>query len=366
MQNDPLFLDLPKGSEDERYMERCLRLAILAGGKTLPNPLVGSVLVHDGKIIGEGYHREYGGPHAEVACLASVKPEDENKISASTLYVSLEPCSHFGKTPPCADMIVRKKIKKVVIGCLDPFVKVDGRGIKKLLEAGVETVVGVLEKQCREVNERFFTYHLRKRPFFKLKWAKTADGFIASNHGERLVISNPATNRLVHKWRSEEQAILIGHNTALLDDPMLNNRYWSGGSQPVRIVIDPQLKLPEELNVFKGIGKTTVLNHCKEAEMEHLRFIMINPEESLATSVSNACLRIGIQSVLVEGGRSTLKAFLDANLWDKVNVIVNTKLFIGSGISAPVRMTNEKLMGSDVILEDRIDYFSNTIFQVSS
>ncbi|MBC7722390.1 MAG: bifunctional diaminohydroxyphosphoribosylaminopyrimidine deaminase/5-amino-6-(5-phosphoribosylamino)uracil reductase RibD, partial [Pedobacter sp.] len=214
-------------------MFRCLELAVLGKGNVAPNPMVGSVLVHEGRIIGEGYHQLYGQPHAEVNCINSVAENDKYLIPQSTLYVSLEPCSHFGKTPPCSDLIIKHDIKKVVVGCRDSYEEVNGKGIENLQQNGVEVVLGILENDCKNLNKRFFTFHTKKRPFIILKWAETANGKIASNTNERLLISNDFSNRVVHKWRSEEGAILVGTKTASLDNPSLNNRLWHG-KNPIR------------------------------------------------------------------------------------------------------------------------------------
>ena len=210
------------------YMQRCLQLAVLGAGNVAPNPMVGAVLVNNGDIIGEGYHQQYGGPHAEPNCINDVPVEMKHMIPGSTLYVSLEPCAHFGKTPPCADLIIKTGIKKVVVGCRDPFSKVDGKGIDKLRNAGVEVIIGEWENECKELNKRFFTFHTKSRPYIVLKWAQTANGKMAAEGEDRLLISNDYTNRLVHKWRSEEAAILVGRNTALMDNPSLTTRLWKG------------------------------------------------------------------------------------------------------------------------------------------
>ena len=270
-------------------MWRCLELARLGGGYTAPNPMVGAVLVYEDRVIGEGYHQVYGQAHAEVNCVNSVAAEDVPLISRSTLYVSLEPCAHFGKTPPCADLIIRMRIPRVVVGCRDPFPQVNGKGIEKLLAAGVEVRVGVLEEECMELNRRFFTFNTLHRPYIVLKWAQSANGRIAGaklawrRHGcgswragggvggwealgegvgERVLISNEYTNRLVHKWRSEEAAILVGTRTALADDPSLTVRLWSG-PDPVRLVIDKELVLPASLQLFDGKVRTIVFNMVK-------------------------------------------------------------------------------------------------------
>ena len=238
-------------------MTRCLQLAQLGAGNVAPNPMVGAVLVYEEKIIGEGYHRKYGEAHAEVNCINSVKESNRELIEKSTLYVSLEPCSHYGKTPPCSDLIIQNKIKKVVIGCQDIYKEVSGKGILKLRNAGVEVISGVLEKESVDLNKRFFTFHQKFRPYIILKWAQTANTKIGSTN-ERILISNEYTNRLVHKWRSEEAAVLVGTNTAVQDDPFLTTRLWKG-KNPVRIVIDKELKLPPSLNIFDTNSQTISL-----------------------------------------------------------------------------------------------------------
>lgn len=240
-------------------MHRCLQLARLGAGAVAPNPMVGAVLVHEGRIIGEGYHRQYGCPHAEVDCLQSVLEGDKHLIPQSILYVSLEPCAHFGKTPPCADLIIGHKIPHVVVGCRDPFPAVNGKGIEKLQAAGTHVEAGVLEAACRKLNERFFTFHQQHRPYVVLKWAQTADGKMAKDGPERLLISNAMTNRLVHRWRSEEMAILVGTNTAWADNPSLTTRLWPGPN-PVRLVVDLHLRLPKNLHLFDASAPTLVFN----------------------------------------------------------------------------------------------------------
>ncbi|MBO9572642.1 MAG: bifunctional diaminohydroxyphosphoribosylaminopyrimidine deaminase/5-amino-6-(5-phosphoribosylamino)uracil reductase RibD, partial [Chitinophagaceae bacterium] len=249
-------------STHEKYMRRCIELAQLAAGHVAPNPLVGAVLVHKDKIIGEGYHHVYGGPHAEVNCINSVPPESKHLISSSVLYVSVEPCAHYGKTPPCADLIIRSRIPAVVIGCRDPFKDVNGKGIEKLQAAGINVILDILEKECRELNKRFLTFHTLHRPYIILKWAQTADKKIGNYGNNRLHITNDTTNRLVHKWRSEEAAIMVGTNTAAADNPQLTNRLWEGRS-PTRIIIDYDLRLPHSLNVFDKSVKTIVFNTIK-------------------------------------------------------------------------------------------------------
>lgn len=317
------------------YMHRCLQLASLAAGNVAPNPMVGAVLVYQDTIIGEGYHKQYGGPHAEVNCIASVPEHLQHLITQSIIYVSLEPCAHFGKTPPCADLIIRHNIPKVVVGIRDPFKAVNGSGIEKLRAAGIEVIVGILENECREINSRFFTFHTQQRPYIILKWAQTADGFIAANNNsERLHISNAFTNRLVHKWRSEEAAILVGTNTALADDPSLTNRLWTG-KNPVRLVIDKQLKLPAHLQIFNQQVPTIIFNEVKEEMHQNLHYYLINKTEALPEQVCDALYKLSIQSVLIEGGTQLLQTFIDADCYDEIRLIENTSLRIGSGVAAP-------------------------------
>jgi diaminohydroxyphosphoribosylaminopyrimidine deaminase/5-amino-6-(5-phosphoribosylamino)uracil reductase len=325
----------------EKYMRRCIELALQGAGHVAPNPMVGAVLVHDNRIIGEGYHHQYGAPHAEVNCLNSVLPGDAHLVPQSVLYVSLEPCAHFGKTPPCADLVIQKKIQKVVIGCRDPFEQVNGRGIEKLRQAGVDVEVGILEKECKDSNIRFFTWNLQKRPYILLKWACTADNKIAAiiaanGTSGRLRISNELTDREVHKWRSEEAAILVGANTALLDNPALTNRYWPG-NQPVRLVLDTSLRLPASLQLFDHSVPTVVFNRIKEENTgRHLRYYRLPDKQDTVTELVQACYEMKLQSILVEGGAQLLQSFINSGIWDEARVITNTQLRIGEGTEAPV------------------------------
>lgn len=342
----------------EVYMQRCIELAKLGAGNVAPNPMVGAVLVHNGRIIGEGYHRQYGFAHAEVNAISSLKKEDEDLLPQATIYVSLEPCAHWGKTPPCADLIIQKKTPRVVVGCRDPFEKVNGRGIEKLSAAGVEVIVGVLENECTELNKRFFTFHTKKRPYIVLKWAQTADGKMASAGKERLLITNDFTNRKVHRWRSEEAAILVGTNTALQDDPKLDNRLGTGKS-PMRLVLDKKLRLPSSLHLFNGGNRTIVFNYTQQSEDENIQYHLLKKEDNIAQAICNACYRLNLQSVMVEGGTQLLHAFMDAGLWDEARIITNESLYIGNGLPAP-DLKQQKLITSEQIFTDRIDYFINT------
>jgi diaminohydroxyphosphoribosylaminopyrimidine deaminase / 5-amino-6-(5-phosphoribosylamino)uracil reductase len=344
-------------TEHEQYMDRCLQLARLGQGHTAPNPMVGSVLVHEGQIIGEGYHQVYGEAHAEVNCLASVKPEHTHLIPESTLFISLEPCAHYGKTPPCADLIVSKGIPRVVIGCRDPFPLVDGKGIEKLQAAGVEVIVGVREQACLDINKRFFTFHTQHRPYVVLKWAQTADGCIAKCDYSRIKISSPFTNRLVHKWRSEEMGILVGTNTALFDDPELTTRLWPGAN-PVRLVVDMNLRLPASLKLFDGVHKTIVFNKLRHSEHLNLLYYQVTDDVSLVHQVLNALYQTKIQSVLVEGGAALLQTFIDEGAWDEARIITNEALSAGRGLPAPV-LKEAQLLHTEDVDTDRIRYFRN-------
>lgn len=336
----------------ETYLHRCLELARQAAGYTAPNPMVGAVLVYDGRIIGEGFHRQYGGPHAEVDCIEAVKDHDRHLIASSTLYVSLEPCAHFGKTPPCADLIVRHKIPEVVIGCRDPFAQVDGKGIEKLEAAGIKVTVGVLEAAATELNKRFFTFHRQHRPYIILKWAQTANGRISNDDHARLHISGPFTNRLVHRWRSEEAAILVGTNTALFDDPQLNTRLWSG-PDPVRLVVDMDLRLPSSLKMFDKKVRTIVFNTLQHEEQGNLLYYQVTKDVSLVHQVANALCQQKILSVLVEGGARLLQSFVDEGYWDEARIITNEEMFVKSGLPAPVlgaaQWTHTERIGTDTI-----------------
>jgi diaminohydroxyphosphoribosylaminopyrimidine deaminase / 5-amino-6-(5-phosphoribosylamino)uracil reductase len=340
-------------------MQRCIALAKMAGGVVAPNPMVGAVLVYEDRIIGEGYHQQYGGPHAEVVCLQSVREEDRLLIEQSTLYVSLEPCAHYGKTPPCADLILQHRIPKVVIGCRDPFILVAGKGIEKLNAAGVDVTVGVLDAECLELNKRFFTYHTKRRPFITLKWAQTADCKIAHANYKRVFISNEYSARLVHQWRSQHTAILVGTNTAFFDDPELTTRLWPGPN-PVRLVVDMGLRLPASLKLFDGQHKTIVFNKLRQQEHHNLLYYRVTEEAGLVQQIINALYDLKIQSVLVEGGAQLLQAFINEGLWDEANVITNEGLVLGDGIAAP-QLHKYALKSSETVFNDVIRTFTNNL-----
>jgi diaminohydroxyphosphoribosylaminopyrimidine deaminase/5-amino-6-(5-phosphoribosylamino)uracil reductase len=335
-------------------MSRCIQLAKLGAGNVAPNPMVGAVLVYENSIIGEGYHKKFGEAHAEVNCIASVVEHNKSLIEKSTMYVSLEPCSHFGKTPPCSDLIIQKKIKKVVMGCSDIFEKVNGSGIERLRNAGVEVVTGILDKESKGLNKRFFTFHEKKRPYVILKWAQSANGKTGSPN-QRIFISNEYTNRLVHKWRSEEAGILVGKKTVLADNPSLTTRLWKGNN-PVRIIIDPGLKIPSSSKVFNSEAKTIVYNFSKTKTEGSVEFICLEKENFLHNLLSSL-YENDIQSVLVEGGAKTLQSFIDFGLWDEARVITNREMIIEGGISAP-GMKDFKLFKQEEISSDLISYFS--------
>lgn len=296
---------------DERYMQRCLQLAQNGRQNAKPNPMVGAVIVVDGRIIGEGYHVRCGQGHAEVNAFASVSAEDEKLLHEATIYVSLEPCSHYGKTPPCADLIIKKGVKRVVVGCIDEFAEVQGRGIQKLRDAGIEVTVGVLENECKALNRRFFTFHRLSRPYIILKWAQTANGFIDDN-GKALAISTSFTQMLSHKLRAEEDAILVGRVTNEREHPQLTVRQWDGPN-PKRLVIDR--------------------HHPLNLEVLHAHYI---------------------QSLIVEGGRKTLDSFLEQGLWDEIRVETNTRLTVGGGTRAPQLPANVQVLSQQVFDENII------------
>jgi len=322
---------------DAKMMRRCLFLASRAKGNVSPNPMVGAVVVYRGKIIGEGFHRRYGGPHAEVHAIESVK--NKQLLSDSTLYVSLEPCSHWGKTPPCADLIIENKIPRVVIAAVDPFGKVCGNGIRKLKEAGIDVTVGTLEKEAIFINRRFFCFHQNKRPYIILKWAETSDGFIDEIRAPENItspkwITNDAAKVLVHRWRSEEDAILIGGKTALMDNPQLSIRYYAG-TNPLRIVIDSQGNLPETLNIFSSEQPTLLFTSFPQ-KYEHL-WVSVAEFDKTADlhQILSKLQSMNVQSIIVEGGTKTLQRFLDQNLYDEIRRFIGEVSF-GNGIKAPI------------------------------
>lgn len=322
----------------EKYISRCIDIAKNGLGATAPNPMVGCVIVHDSNIIGEGYTSPYGGAHAEVNAISSVK--DKSLLKEATLYVTLEPCSHFGKTPPCSNLIIDHGIKNVVIGCVDDNEKVSGQGIAKLKEAGCNVTVGVLENVCKEHHKRFFTFQNKKRPYIILKWAETSDGFIAPLHKkvkQPVWITNQYSRQLVHKWRAEEQAILVGTNTVLEDNPGLTTRDWKG-KHPIRIVLDKNKTLSKDFKVFDDNTKTILIN------------------ESSADDICNLLYKANINSVIVEGGAKTLQLFINSGLWDEARVFIGQSDF-REGIKAP--KCKGKLIDKQQLLDDTLKIYVN-------
>jgi diaminohydroxyphosphoribosylaminopyrimidine deaminase/5-amino-6-(5-phosphoribosylamino)uracil reductase len=326
----------------EKYMQRCLDLAKMGLGNTAPNPMVGAVIVHDNKIIGEGYHRKYGEPHAEVNAINSVKNKD--LLKKSTIYVNLEPCSHYGKTPPCANLIASVGIPNVIIGTVDIAKHVSGKGIQILKNAGCKVKTGVLEKDAIELNKRFFTFHEKKRPYIILKWAQTRDGYLDTLRTKNAPvqptwITNEYAKTLVHKWRAEEQAILVGTNTPLQDNPGLTTRNWHG-KNPLRIVFDQYLKLPTHLNLFNQDAETIVIadNRAKLVEMNKnynnsgIKFV--NYSKDFYTQLCKILVEKSIQSLIIEGGEQVLNSFLKNDLWDEARIFFGNKRFF-YGVSAP-------------------------------
>jgi diaminohydroxyphosphoribosylaminopyrimidine deaminase / 5-amino-6-(5-phosphoribosylamino)uracil reductase len=347
-------------TNDLKYMHRCIQLAKLGAGYVAPNPMVGAVLVYEERIIGEGYHKGYGQAHAEVNCINSVSEEDKHLIPVSTLYVSLEPCAHYGKTPPCSTLIIHQGISKVVIGCRDPFKEVAGKGIEQLQNAGIDVTVGILENECKELNKRFLTFHTQHRPYIILKWAQTANGKIAASTDKRLLVTNEFTNRIVHKWRSEEMGILVGTNTAIIDNPELTNRLWSGRS-PVRLIVDMQLRLSPSLKIFNQQQPTIIFNALRHDENGKVMYYQVTEDVSILYQILNASYQSNIQSIIVEGGAKLLQSFIDEWLWDEGRIITNEIFYIENGLSAP-QLSNYYFSHSENIFSDRINYYFNKTF----
>lgn len=332
-------------------MQHCLTLAKKGLGKVAPNPMVGCVLVHNETIIAEGYHQQYGGFHAEPNAINQI---NDDVLKECSLYVTLEPCSHHGKTPPCADLIISKGIKKVVVGNLDTNPLVAGKGIKKLQDAGVHVEYSVLDKACRELNKRFFTFHEKKRPYIILKWAQTQDGFISHwplpEEKESNWITSPSSKALVHQWRSEEQAILVGYNTALNDNPLLTTRLTEG-KNPLRILLDEHLQLPSTLNVFNNEAETIVFNAKEDGVKNNIQFIKIDFKQVVPELLKHLYSK-NISSLIIEGGSKTLELFINQQLWDEARVFVNPTKTFGNGIKAPkfdVSSSKTTIVGGDIL-----------------
>jgi len=321
----------------QNYLQRCIDLARLGAGSVSPNPMVGSVIVCDDKIIGEGYHRVYGQSHAEVNAINQVFETHDNAkelLRKSTIYVNLEPCSHFGKTPPCADLIISNEIPRVVIGCRDPFDQINGKGIEKLRNAGIDVLEGIMTEQCIDLNKRFFTRIQKQRPYIILKWAQTSDGFFAPADGSKKWISSQNAKQLVHQWRTEEDAVLVGKNTVLADNPRLNSREWPG-RDPIRIVIDRRLELPENLNVFDQSQDTIIFNEKKTDLVDRIKYLELEDFDNLLPQlIAYQLYLMDIQSLIIEGGAETLNLFIKAGLWDEARVFTGPQNW-NSGIPAP-------------------------------
>lgn len=340
--------------ESETYMQRCIQLGLCGLGHVAPNPMVGCVIVHHDRIIGEGYHAEFGQPHAEVNAINSVI--DKSLLHEATLYVSLEPCSHFGKTPPCTNLIIKNKIPHVVIGNVDPFEKVNGSGIVLLEKAGIGVTKNILETECHELNKRFFTYHIKKRPYIILKWAQSADGYFAPANNKKITwLSNEYSRTLVHLWRKQEQAIIIGTNTALIDNPNLTVRHVTG-KNPLRILIDKDLKVPEDFQIFNTEAPTLVFTSLPEQKRNNIEFCEIDFEKNILPQIATGLYERQIQSVIVEGGARLLNEFIKLNLWDEARVFTSNEN-LGNGLNAPA--LDSTIFESHHLSNNSLNYFRN-------
>lgn len=343
-------------SKDELWMQRCLDLAVLGTGKTSPNPMVGAVIINNDKIIGEGYTSPYGGPHAEVNAIQSVidhyGEKSKELFKESTIYVSLEPCAHFGKTPPCADLVVSKGFKRAVIACQDPYAKVNGLGIQKLKDAGIEVELGILEEKAKWVNRRFFTRLKEFRPYVILKWAETADGYFAPLGNVQRWISNKASKQLVHKWRTEEDAVLVGKGTAKADNPSLTVREWEGRN-PKRILIDKNLEITNDFNLYNTEAETLIFNAEVTDWRANIKLIALeNFDLYLPQQILYQLYLMDVQSIIIEGGKKTLDMFIDAGLWDEARVFRSNEKW-GEGMVSPKisgKMIDHIKVGTDSLL----------------
>lgn len=343
----------------EKYIKRCIELAKNGFGTTYPNPMVGSVIVYNDQIIGEGWHKKAGEPHAEVNAVRSVK--DKSLLKKATIYVSLEPCSHFGKTPPCCDLIIANEIPNVVVGTVDPNEKVAGNGIKKLIEAGINVTVGILENECYELNRRFFTFHNKNRPYIILKWAESQDGFLApekqiDQERKPVWITNTYSRQLVHKWRSEEQAILVGTQTVIDDNPKLNVRDWSGNN-PARVVLDQNNRISKESFIFDDSVKTILFTKSEiNFSAENTTFEVIDFNQNIIPQILAVLHQNQIQSIIIEGGLKTLQAFIDQNIWDEARIFIGKTTF-SQGTKAPI--IKKKTTTKTHIQNDELIYVRN-------
>ncbi len=347
-------------TKDELYIQRCIELALNGIGSVSPNPMVGAVIVHNDKIIGEGWHKKFGEAHAEVNAINII--EDKSILKNSTIYVNLEPCSHHGKTPPCAELIIKHQFKKVVIGMMDPFEQVAGNGIKKLKDAGIEVIENVLQKKCEELNKRFITYHTKKRPYVILKWAQTIDGFIAPDatkmsteeFEEKRHITDFIIQKLVHKWRTEEDAILVGTNTVAYDNPALNVRAWIG-NLPIRITIDKNLRLASTHKIFDQTQATFIFTEQENTSIKNITYIKIDFTKDIAAQILTHLYQQHIQSLIIEGGTKTLETFINKGLWDEAQIFSSPKILV-DGIKAPI-------ISGTIIHQNNIDGKQLTIYR---
>ncbi|MBC7487220.1 MAG: bifunctional diaminohydroxyphosphoribosylaminopyrimidine deaminase/5-amino-6-(5-phosphoribosylamino)uracil reductase RibD [Cytophagaceae bacterium] len=337
----------------ENYMQRAMELALLGQGNVSPNPLVGCVIVKDGKIIGEGWHKKHGDAHAEVNAINSVA--DKSQLKGADLYVNLEPCAHHGKTPPCADLIAQYPFSTVYFSNIDPNPLVAGQGAEKIFAAGIKVYQGILEKEGRHLNRRFFSRHEKKRPYIILKWAETADGFIAKSNYESKWISGVLSRKLVHQWRSQEDAVFVGTNTVLFDNPQLNVREWSG-RDPIRMFIDKQLQVPQGAHVFDKSQPTVCFNFIKQKVENQVEYVKLDPLDDLSEVISNDMQERGVMSVMVEGGTQLIQSLIDKGLWDEARIFISPSTF-GEGIRAP-QLQHAVLQSRENIEQDQLSIFT--------
>lgn len=357
--------DLQKEQIHQLFMQRCIGLARRGAGKVSPNPMVGAVIVVDGIILAEGWHQQYGGPHAEPMAINSLIEKYSGAadlLKRATIYVSLEPCSHFGKTPPCAELIIKHQLSEVIIGCLDPSEKVSGKGVQKLLAAGIKVTSGILNDECIYLNRRFFTSNRFKRPYIILKWAETENGFISPLPRQEIQITSVASKMISHRWRTQEDCILIGKNTALIDDPSLTSREWPGRN-PIRAVVDWGLTLPETLNIFDQEADTLIFNGLKTEKVRNLTYFQLETRAYLPQYILFQLYLMDLHSVIIEGGASLLNQFIAAGLWDEARVFSSQKSF-HSGLEAP--LLHGKLLSVDKYGTDQLKIIQNSDYTLSS
>jgi len=338
----------------EKYIKRCIELAKLGAGYVSPNPMVGSVIVYNHKIIGEGYHAKYGQPHAEVNAIESV--ENKSLIKDSTLYITLEPCTHYGKTPPCADRIIDEGIKDVVIGIEDPNSIVAGKGIERLKNAGINVITNILKDECYDLNKRFFTFHQKKRPYIILKWAQSNDGFIAPLTKHKKQISNTESNLLVHKWRSEEQAVMVGIGTVINDNPLLTVRDWNG-KNPIRVLYDPELASNQSMNIYNQDSFSLIFNNHKSEVNHNFEFIKLDSIDSTIKKIMTELYNRNIISVLIEGGAGIFNKVISENMWDEARVFISEEN-MSEGIKSP-RLSELKLIEKTSLNNNQLIYYKN-------